>query len=231
MRRVCPTERPPRNSAFPCRARPGRCRARPGARCGSRVQASILPADPPAGEGPQREDLVPGLRRFRNVQGAGSGAPSPRRAPGGHHVVHVRRAGRRPRPARPRCGRPARRDVAVRHVDGAHAGVGGAPDVVEEPVADEHAARPGRRRRPRPSRRGTPRAPASSTGSRWCRRRRRCRSSTPSRREELLVPGPRPDRVGQHADLEPVDRAAGSNSGTHVGVGVGVRLPERRGRR
>ena len=78
----------------------------------------------------------------------------------------------------------AERDGAVRDVDGAHPGVLRAPDVVEEPVADEHAGgRVGRRPRP-PSRPGTPAATAWSTGSRWCRRRRRAGASTPSRRKK-----------------------------------------------
>ena len=63
---------------------------------------------------------------------------------------------------------------AVRHEHRAHADRLGAVDVVEEPVADEDARGPVRRHRPRPSRPGTPPGAAWSTGSRWCRPRRRC---------------------------------------------------------
>ena len=123
----------------------------------------------------------------------------------GHHVVHVPRAGRRPRPARPRCARPAR---------------AGCRCAARGWCACRRWRRPrcrrraGRRRRRSAAGSSTPTA---SIAARNASRRRLGprdlagvdgaveRSSTPSRREELLVPLPRPDGVGQHPDLMPVD--------------------------
>ena len=114
------------------------------------------------------------------------------------------RCAARGRPAARRCGRPRRRRRAGRR---------------------RRRSAPGRRRRPRPSPRGTRAGTAWSTGSRWCRRRRRSGRSTPSRSKKPSCTLARPDRVGQHADLDAalVQRLP---QRPHLGVGEGVRLPE-----
>ena len=117
-----------------------------------------------------------------------------------------------------------RRDRAVRDVDGAQPGVLGAPDVVEEPVADVDAAgRVGR-------------------SDRVHRRAERVRGRLGPRdlarvdvavdevvhavaAEEALVPRPRPDRVGEHADLD-APCAQRLEQRPDLRVGERVRLPE-----
>ena len=105
-------------------------------------------------------------------------------------------------------------------------GVGGAPDVVEEPVADERRSAPGR---------STP--TASIAAAERLGRRLRPRDlagvdvavdevEDAVAAEEALVPGPRPDRVGEHADLEPVDPQPARTAARTSGSVERVRLPE-----
>ena len=119
----------------------------------------------------------------------------------------------------------SRRDGAVRDVDRPQPGVVGAPDVVEEPVADVDAARrvgDADRLHRRPER---ALATASSTGSRWCRRRRRSGASTPSRSKKPSCQARGQIVLDSTPTLIPSARSA-SHIGPHLGVGEGVRLPE-----
>ena len=104
-------------------------------------------------------------------------------------------------------------------------GVVGAPDVVEEPVADVDAGgRVAHARRPpsRPRRRA---ATAWSTGSRWCRRRRR-RGRRPrrARRTRRATRAARSCWTARRP-CSPVARSS-SNIGRTSGSVSGVRLPE-----
>ena len=115
-------------------------------------------------------------------------------------------------------------DGAVRDVDRAQAGVACAPDVVEEPVADVHAA--GRI--------------LGAHGGHGGLERLRCRLGPRDLAgvdvavdevqhavalEEAAVPLPRPDRVREHADADPPGPQR-LEQRADVGVGGGVRLPE-----
>ena len=82
------------------------------------------------------------------------------------------------------------------------------------------AQRPGR-----PSQPGTHPGAGFVHGNSQVRRRRRSGRDAVAL-EEAAMPGARPDRVGEHSDLQPARAGGSSKSGRTVGIGRGVRHPE-----